>query len=516
MTEPTRTFAGLGCGGVIVMALRMGCAGSRMLGMRRVSAPRRARVGRHQIAAPERLEERVVRSALPGEWIMTGATALSPQVVAADYQVTGSALTEPMTMAVYRAASPAFDAAHDVLAGQATLSGSELTVGSHRVTVPLSRPLDIDPAMKYVLVVADPGGQVPESSQSVNVASFRTWIVAAVVHGLEFSSFGAFPTWVTALASSLKSDGYDAAIPYNWGALSASTAPGAVAAAAQGLAAQMNQAIANLPIQSNDVVDIHLIGHSRGADVVTIAAGLLNWNAPPLEAGYLKLSLLDPHPARNGPVAYESTSNGPIGQLVERAYLSFQADAADPPLVIPPRVNQAEVFYQTASVQDTLSPQDRVLNPWGAVPVGGPTSSVRYYDLTRVVPSHFAIVDFYQALVVPALATDAPVPIPSSAVPSPPAGGGPAFRTLRAGTRYEQTQLREIGISSSAATRLLTRFARLDRALDRGHFQLAQSRFRSLDRQIGRLGQHGVLGFATATIQQFVQVAESLLLPPGR
>ena len=32
--------------------------------------------------------------------------------------------------------------------------------------------------------VADPGGQVAELSRSDNVASFRTWIVGAVVHGL--------------------------------------------------------------------------------------------------------------------------------------------------------------------------------------------------------------------------------------------------------------------------------------------------------------------------------------------
>ena len=38
--------------------------------------------------------------------------------------------------------------------------------------------------------------------------------------------------------------------------------------------------------------------------------------------------MLDPHPARNGPVAYDSASNGPIGQLVDRAYLTFQAEAA--------------------------------------------------------------------------------------------------------------------------------------------------------------------------------------------
>src|SRR5262249_55452722 len=153
-------------------------------------------------------------------------------------------------------------------------------------------------------------------SRSDNVASFHTWIVGAVVHGLEFSSFGGFPSWVTAMATSLESIGYDAAIAYNWAALSASTTPGAVMNAAPGVGAQIDQTLGSPPIQPNDVVDLHLIGHSRGADVATIAAGLLDQNSPPLKGGYLKLTLLDPHPARNGPVAYASASNGPIGQLV--------------------------------------------------------------------------------------------------------------------------------------------------------------------------------------------------------
>src|SRR5262249_53322482 len=158
---------------------------------------------------------------------------------------------------------------------------------------------------------------------------------------------------------------------------------------AQGLAAQINQTIAKLPTQPNDVVDLHLIGHSRGAVVVTTTAGLLDWNAPPLAGGYLKLTLLDPHPARTSPVAYGSAAKCAIGRLVDQTYHAFQAAVADPPLVIPPRVNRAEVFYQTASVQATLSPQDRVLNIWGSVPASGSTSSVIYFDLTQAVPSHF-------------------------------------------------------------------------------------------------------------------------------
>jgi hypothetical protein len=343
------------------------------------------------------------------------------------------------------------------------------------------------------------------------VASFRTWIVGAVVHGLELSSFGAFPSWVMAMAATLSADGYDAAIPYNWAALSAVPASGAVVTAAQGLAAQIDRTIASLAVQPGDVVDIHLIGASRGGDVVSLAAGLLDWNAPALRDGYLKLTLLDPHPARNDAVAYESSSNGPIGRLVDRAYRAFQGAAADPVLAIPARANRAEVFYQTAPVQDTLSAEDRLLNIWGAVPVGGSTASVVYYDLTRTVPSHLAITDFYLQQVAPALATNAPVPIPIAPVPPPPSGGGPAF-TIRAGRRFEFTQLRDLGVSPGDGNRLLASFAGLDRTLARGRQRLARVQFRGLDRQIAQLGRRSLLGFAVATLQPFLQEAAALLL----
>ena len=83
------------------------------------------------------------------------------------------------------------------------------------------------------------------------------------------------------------------------------------------------------------MVDVHLIGHSRGGDVVSLAAGLLNRFAPPLAGGFLELTLLDPHPARNGPVAYYSSSTGPIGALARQEFVAFQAATNDPPLVIP-------------------------------------------------------------------------------------------------------------------------------------------------------------------------------------
>jgi hypothetical protein len=467
-----------------------------------------------RVVGLERLEERVALSTTLGDLAMTGATALSPQVVSAQYAVTGAAVSGPMTLAIYRSASPTFVASADVLVGQTTLAGADLGLGTHQVSVTLAQALDIDPGMKYVLAVANPGGQAAESDTSNDVASFRTWIVGAVTHGLEFSSFGEFPSWVTTMTSSLRADGYDAAIPYDWSALSTVPAPSAIVQASLGLSSQIDQTIARLPVQPNDVVDVHLIGYSRGADVVSMAADLLDWNTTPLRGGYLKLTMLDPHPAHNGPVAYDSVSTGPIGQLVNRAYLAFQAGANDPAIVISPRVDKAEVFYQTALVQHALSPADRVLNNWGEVPVGGTNSSVVYYNLTQAVASHNAIPSFYQEVISPTLATDSAVPIPASPVPSQPTGGGPAFRSTAAGTQFEFNQLRFIGISPTDTIRLLGDFSRLDSSLARSQFGRARKQFRVLDQQLGNLTRKSVLGFGATSLQQLSQWAESLLVPP--
>ena len=99
----------------------------------------------------------------------------------------------------------------------------------------LTQPLDINPAEKFVLAVADPSNQTGQTNQAVDVASFRTWIVGGVTHGLEFD--GVFPSWVSSVAAGLKADGYDAAIAFNWAQLSVVAAAGTAAEAAQGMAA---------------------------------------------------------------------------------------------------------------------------------------------------------------------------------------------------------------------------------------------------------------------------------------
>ena len=164
----------------------------------------------------ERLEERVVLGTFAGNLAMVGATSLSPQAVSAQYQITGAPLAGPLTLGIYRSPAAAFGSS-SILVGQMTLQGTDLDVGSHTVTVNLAQPLDINPSLRFVLAVADPGDAVPETSKADNTASFRTWIVGAVTHGLELD--GQFPSWVASTASGLKAAGYDAAVAFDWAKL---------------------------------------------------------------------------------------------------------------------------------------------------------------------------------------------------------------------------------------------------------------------------------------------------------
>jgi hypothetical protein len=412
----------------------------------------------------ESLEGRVVLSGIAQadlpDLAMTGVTSLSPQQVSAAYEITGDMLT-PMTLGIYRSATSSLDGS-SVLVGQTTLQASELTPGAHQVVVSLAQPLDINPSLKDVLAVADPAGQVAETTKADNSASFRIWVVGAVVHGAQLD--GQFPSWVTSMTTALQADGYDAAIPFNWAAASSFRDGGVVSAEGFLLRDAVDQAAVGLPTQPNDVVDVHLIGFSRGASVVTEAASLLDRSTAPLSGGYLKLTLLDPHAATNLGVPEFSSSSGPIGTLARLNYQAFQV-SHDPPPTIPAGVNSTEVFYQQAPVTTALLPTEKFLNLWGAVPVAGSTAGVTYYNLTGIVNSHEGVHFFYQQQVVPLLASGTAVPLPPSPTPSPPTHGGPIPANPRLGLRYEYRLARSVGVRPSASIYVLRNFAVLNRML---------------------------------------------------
>lgn len=456
----------------------------------------------------ERLEERVVL-APSGNVAMLAATSLSPVSVVTRYQITGS-LTGAMTLGIYRSSTPSLDTS-SVLVGQTQIDTTGLPPAVYQTTVSLTQPLDINPSLKYVLAVADSTSQIAETDETDNVASYRTWNVAAVTHGFEFD--GQETAWVAAMTNGLLGAGFDAAVPFNWAALSAVPAPGSTTLAAQSMVVQVGQAISALPIHVNDVVNLQLIGHSRGGDVVSQVVPLINRTQAPLAGGYLKLTLLDPHPARNSTVLYFSSSNGPIGALAQADFVAFQAAANDPPLTIPTGVNSTEIFYQQTPVTSAVRPDELFINPWGEVPAGGSSAGLVYYNLTGIVPSHEGVHDFYLQTIVPLLATGAQIPLPPAPTPAPPTTGGPVFPNARLGTRYEYQVLVSGSVARPVARHLLNSFASLNLHLARRRFPAASTQLNRLGIYIARQAGRGIPAAGVPYLEGLLAQTRLLLFP---
>lgn len=160
-----------------------------------------------------------------------------------------------------------------------------------------------------------------------------------------------------------------------------------------------------------EAVDVHLIGHSEGAVVNSEAILALNQQGWPAaaDAGYLKVTMLDPHAANNGLKGQQySVSNGVLGYIARMEINDFQSKAQDPPPVVPENVEGAEVFYQRTPVSQTFGSNDGVYNLWGQVPVLGKAT---HFDLTAPGISHsgkFGVQDWYRLNVVPTLGDGAP------------------------------------------------------------------------------------------------------------
>jgi hypothetical protein len=121
------------------------------------------------------------------------------------------------------------------------------------------------------------------------------------------------------------------------------------------------------------VVDLHLIGHSRGTAVISQAFRSLEANPGPraLQLGFFQGTYLDPHVARNfGPLSAglaelaAGTGVSTVGafsydpaRLTARLFaagtLAFQAGADDPPAFVSANVDRAEMYYQRLAWDQT-------------------------------------------------------------------------------------------------------------------------------------------------------------------
>jgi hypothetical protein len=166
--------------------------------------------------------------------------------------------------------------------------------------------------------------------------------------------------------------------------------------------------------------DLHLIGHSRGA--VVISQALLALQANPglvgLELGYFKMTMLDPHPVRNnGSLAqgmselHNGTGISTVGSFsfhptrgIPRSLaartLRFQEAAQDPPVIIPENVDDAESYYQRKLWNETTG-LDSGFNVWGELPNAILNPYNRPFigiDVSSVVTGHIGVQTWYLGL----------------------------------------------------------------------------------------------------------------------
>jgi hypothetical protein len=329
----------------------------------------------------EALEDRAVPSV---DVAALSASLQTPTAIRFEYRVTGQ--PGPFEVGVYRSADPVFDAGDLPVGTPRTLAPAG--EGVRTATLPLGSELPLDPARKYVLVVADPGGAIPEQDESDNTASFRKLALGAVAHG--YSLTGAAPAWVDQMADALQAKGYDAVIRFDWAPLSQLPVPGGAALAGRALAAEVRQAARDLAELPNDVVDVHFIGHSRGTAVVSQALLSLARSPGPraLRLGYFKETLLDPHVARNqgsllaglqelaagtgvslvGQFSYDPTRAA--SRLFAAGVLAFQALTHDPPPPSRPTWTRPRCF--TRGSPGTRLPSAARSASWGSTSGGRP------------------------------------------------------------------------------------------------------------------------------------------------
>ncbi len=316
--------------------------------------------------------------------VITSAQLQTATTVGFTYQTTGN--PGPFAVSVYRSADPNFDSGDPIVA--TTLVTTPSAPGGSPASIALGTEMPIDPARRYVLVVADPTQGITEANEGNNTSSFRKLALGAVTHG--YQPTGQMPGWVTASAAELRLDGYADAIPFDWALRSSLPVPNMATSAGVDLASRVRSLAAQLASQPTDVIDVHFIGHSRGSVVISQALLSLQSNPGPtsLQLGYYTMTMLDPHPARNrgsliqglielangtGVSTVGGFSFNPaswVSRSLAVATLVFQAQVNDPEVVIAQNVDGAEVYRQQLPWHAQQSLPDRLLgfNLWAAPP----------------------------------------------------------------------------------------------------------------------------------------------------
>jgi hypothetical protein len=350
---------------------------------------------------------------------MISATSTDSKSVTIEYNVNQAPdSATPIQFGVYRSSDGRFDSS-DALVGTFALTppgtSSAATLdqtnqpatglGTHQLTIPLPQGLPPFPEKPYVLVVADPS--LPAATVDPDqTASFRTYTIGIVTHGgIQDTSWKDGPPWELQMAYEMKHEGFDAVIPYNW--VAQSNNPGEAIKQSPKLAQIILHTASKFPASAP--VDLDFIGHSEGTVINAYAiVKLKDMMTPGLKAGFINDTLLDPHAANNDvPGQQLSIASGVLAPLARSIITNYQAEAKDPPVVVPSIVDQAQVFFE-----HTPAKGSELYNLWGQVPVKSYGPVVHYYNLTPAKATHSGktgVQFWYRNFIVPTLGDQAPL-----------------------------------------------------------------------------------------------------------
>lgn len=195
------------------------------------------------------------------------------------------------------------------------------------------------------------------------------------------------------MANALKAKGYQEVIPFKWEGTSILPVPGQATGAGHDLAKQVLTLVTTL----SGPVNLHFIGHSRGAVVISQALTdlLPEEGRPQLRDGLVRMTMLDPHPAHNHPnlERFYSRAKSLWGLLAEGLVIGFQYAAQDPEVAVPGNVDLAEAYYQHTNYNE-LAGVERTLNLWGE-----PVAASFGCDVTTPGTGHSEVHDRYLELI---------------------------------------------------------------------------------------------------------------------
>ncbi len=128
---------------------------------------------------------------------------------------------------------------------------------------------------------------------------------------------------------------------------------------------------------------------------------------PQLKSGFIEDILLDPHAANENVPGQQMSFGGALGGLARVIVNDYQAEAKDPPVMVPSVVDQALVFFEHSQAAASA-----IYNLWGQVPVKSDGPVVHYYNLTDMGVTHSGktgVNYWFRDFIAPTLGDQAPL-----------------------------------------------------------------------------------------------------------